>query len=309
MQKFSLGILDFGYRKRNVPSSDILNDVIESSALAEQLGYSSFWLGEHHNSSPAWSNPEILIPIIAGLTDKIRVGVAGILLAAHSPYRVALTFKLLSSLFPDRIDLGLAAGLPQLPIVQKLLGHNSIDESWIKELNPKQKVEELVWYLNHEKEVFEKEKLTIPPVGGTLPRVWKLSASFKDLDECVRNKTHICKSLFHVKQREIYDKQKIATFKEEYFKKHNSYPEMKMAFASICESNTNSALRSFEELGLKDPAEKELYIVGTPELIKEKLYSIYEESGVSEFIIHDKLTDLKKRKKSMELLAKEFQLF
>jgi hypothetical protein len=56
-------------------------------------------------------------------------------------------------------------------------------------------------------------------------------------------------------------------------------------------------------------AEKELVIAGTSGFIKEKLNSIYEESGISEFIIHDKLTDLKKRKKAWNYWPKNSSFF
>jgi len=75
---------------------------------AEELGYTRFWLAEHHNMvSIASSATAVLIGHIAGGTKKIRVGSGGIMLPNHSPLIVAEQFGTLGSLFPNRIDLGL----------------------------------------------------------------------------------------------------------------------------------------------------------------------------------------------------------
>ncbi len=75
---------------------------------AEELGYTRFWLAEHHNMvSIASSATAVLIGYIAGGTQKIRVGSGGIMLPNHSPLIVAEQFGTLGSLYPNRIDLGL----------------------------------------------------------------------------------------------------------------------------------------------------------------------------------------------------------
>jgi luciferase family oxidoreductase group 1 len=75
---------------------------------AEALGYTRFWLAEHHNMiSIASSATSVLIGYIAGGTKNIRVGSGGIMLPNHSPLIVAEHFGTLGSLYPGRIDLGL----------------------------------------------------------------------------------------------------------------------------------------------------------------------------------------------------------
>jgi luciferase family oxidoreductase group 1 len=48
-----------------------------------------------------------LIPAIASVTSRLRVGSGGVMLPHYSPLKVAEQFSLLAGLFPDRIDLGL----------------------------------------------------------------------------------------------------------------------------------------------------------------------------------------------------------
>jgi luciferase family oxidoreductase group 1 len=74
----------------------------------DTLGYHRYWLAEHHNSIQfAGPAPEILLTRIASATRHLRVGSGGVMLTHYSPYKVAETFALLGSLFPERIDLGI----------------------------------------------------------------------------------------------------------------------------------------------------------------------------------------------------------
>ena len=75
---------------------------------AEALGYTRYWLAEHHNMPGiASAATAVLIGHIAGGTSTIRVGAGGIMLPNHAPLQVAEQFGTLASLYPGRIDLGL----------------------------------------------------------------------------------------------------------------------------------------------------------------------------------------------------------
>ncbi len=75
---------------------------------AEKLGYTRFWLAEHHNiEGVASAATSVLIGYVAENTKTIRVGSGGIMLPNHSPLVIAEQFGTLASLYPDRIDLGL----------------------------------------------------------------------------------------------------------------------------------------------------------------------------------------------------------
>lgn len=75
---------------------------------AEALGFTRFWLAEHHNiEGIASAATSVLIGYIAENTKTIRVGAGGIMLPNHAPLMIAEQFGTLASLYPDRIDLGL----------------------------------------------------------------------------------------------------------------------------------------------------------------------------------------------------------
>lgn len=305
--KLKIGILDFGYRKHKTPGMNVLSDVFEYASLVEDTGFSSYWLSEHHNSGHAWSTPEMLLPLLAGHTNKINIGLTGVLLASHSPYRVALNFKLLEGMFPGRIDLGLANAAVELRIAKMLLSDPSIDESYVYQFA--RKTEELLSYLKGDIEVFNRDQLIIPPSGGGLPRVWRLSTSFNALEDCLDRKMHICKSTFHPgNNKDVAPRDLIIDFKRKYMERHGSMPHVRIAVSGICEKDDKLAKTTASRLNLKHLSGYDNFIIGSSAYFKEKLLEMYEDSAVDEFIFYDQALDPKKRIKTLELMSTEFNL-
>lgn len=88
--------------------ADALRETLALAHAAEGLGYSRYWLAEHHNAPGlAGTAPEVLAARVASVTSTIRVGAGGVLLSHYSPLKVAEVFRVLEALFPGRIDLGL----------------------------------------------------------------------------------------------------------------------------------------------------------------------------------------------------------
>ena len=116
-----LGILDIGVVSSELNSYSTLERTISDVQLADELGFSRYWLGEHNEYPFAWRNPDILIGILASITEKIRIGSAGVLLPLHPVLRVAENYRLLASLFPNRIDLGIASGTTAPEMILELL--------------------------------------------------------------------------------------------------------------------------------------------------------------------------------------------
>ena len=103
-----LSVLDLSPVTTATPGSVALRNSLDLARLAERLGYTRYWVAEHHNlANIASSAPEIMIGQIAAETSRIRVGSGGVMLPNHAPLMVAERFKVLEALFPGRIDLGL----------------------------------------------------------------------------------------------------------------------------------------------------------------------------------------------------------
>lgn len=110
-------ILELAFISEGSSVAQAFKNSVALALEAENLGYTRFWLAEHHNSiSIASSAPAVLIGHIAGGTNTIRVGSGGIMLPNHSPLVVSEQFGTLGTLYPNRIDLGLgrAPGTDQI---------------------------------------------------------------------------------------------------------------------------------------------------------------------------------------------------
>ena len=101
-------ILDLSPIAVGATAADSLRNTLEYAQHAERLGYTRFWLAEHHNMSGiASAATAVVIGHVAGGTRTLRVGSGGIMLPNHSPLVIAEQFGTLESLYPGRIDLGL----------------------------------------------------------------------------------------------------------------------------------------------------------------------------------------------------------
>lgn len=107
MPSLALGVVDQSPVASGSTPAEAIRQTIALATLTDRLGYSRYWLAEHHNAgglaSPA---PEILIGEVASRTHRIRVGSGGVMLTHYSPLKVAETFRMLETLHPGRIDLG-----------------------------------------------------------------------------------------------------------------------------------------------------------------------------------------------------------
>ncbi len=115
MEKSALGlsVLDQSPIPEGGSAQDALRNTIDLARLADDLGYERYWLAEHHGTPAlACNSPEVLIGPVAAATSRIRAGSGGVMLPHYSPLKVAENFSMLSNLFPARIDLGIgrAAG-------------------------------------------------------------------------------------------------------------------------------------------------------------------------------------------------------
>jgi len=102
-----LGVLDQSPIRSGGTEADALNESVLLAQYCEAFGFTRYWVAEHHGSkSFAGSSPEILITRIASATQSIRVGSGGVMLPHYSPFKVAENFRVLETMFPNRIDLG-----------------------------------------------------------------------------------------------------------------------------------------------------------------------------------------------------------
>ena len=115
--KLMLSVVDQSPVRAGGTAGDALRETIDLAVAVEGLGYQRYWVAEHHSiANFAGTSPEIMTGQIASRTSTIRVGTGGVMLSHYSSFKVAENFRLLESLYPGRIDLGIgrAPGSDQL---------------------------------------------------------------------------------------------------------------------------------------------------------------------------------------------------
>lgn len=100
-------VLDLAPVPEGATVAEALAGTVALARHADDLGFSRFWLAEHHGMPGiASAATAVLIGHVAAQTARIRVGAGGIMLPNHAPLMVAEAFGTLATLFPGRIDLG-----------------------------------------------------------------------------------------------------------------------------------------------------------------------------------------------------------
>ena len=108
MPKLRFGIVDQSPIRQGGTVQQALQETVRLAQIAEEIGYHRYWVAEHHNSGGfAGTAPEILIGQIASQTKRITVGSGGVMLSHYSSLKVAETFRVLQSFYPERIELGI----------------------------------------------------------------------------------------------------------------------------------------------------------------------------------------------------------
>ena len=160
----------------NSSADQAIKDTRELAKYCDSLGLNRFWLAEHHGSSSfAGCSPEILIPSLASETKSIRIGSGGVMLMHYSPYKVAENFRLLESLFPNRIDLGLGRAPGSDAYQAGALAYGS--KTTGPEFFPT-KMNDLKSFLEGSVSSTKSfESVNVTPGLGELPEVWLLVSS------------------------------------------------------------------------------------------------------------------------------------
>ena len=86
--------------------------ILDQSVFAEELGFDSVWLAEHHFHSfgGILSSPPVISAAIAQKTVKLRIGTAVTLLPYHDPLRIAEDYATLDCLSDGRLEFGIGHG-------------------------------------------------------------------------------------------------------------------------------------------------------------------------------------------------------
>lgn len=332
MKNIRLSILDQSQVRRNGTAKQALQESGELVELAEKLGYTRYWVSEHHNfKMVAGTAPEVLIPYLASKTKTIKVGSGGIMLPNHSAFKVAENFGLLETLFPKRIDLGIG----RAPGGDRLSSHLLNPSNTFSEKEFFQQLIDVQAFLRNEAPADTvHEKVKSYPCPDEIPDLWILTSS----GGSAQFAAHFGMALSFAQFINPDGGPEVAAFYRQNFKPSAELkqPKVNVGIFAFCsedeqkiadwitefeyrmlyiEAGASGELLSFEEIKninytLQQKARiaynRGRYIAGTPKQLKAAIEKIADEYETDEIMIATIAENFEDRKKSYELLAQEF---
>jgi luciferase family oxidoreductase group 1 len=312
-----------------------LQNSIELARLVDGLGFTRFWMSEHHAMDTlACTAPEVMLARIGAETKRIRIGSGGIMLPHYTPLKVAECFRMLHALYPGRVDLGIGRAPGGGPIEALALKR----ERKTKMLDdfPEQ-VSELLAFLGHQ---FPADHpfsgIRVSPEMPGAPDVWMLGSSMWSSAAAVEFGLPYSFAHFF---SPVHTRAAIETYRRSFTASaYRKKAEASVAVGVICAetqeeaeflsssvrllqrrirqgdrrpvASPEDAVREMRLLGEMPMEEGEWprYFVGTAEKVRENLEQMAVELGIGELIVNSIVWDQKKRLRSYELLAQAFAL-
>ncbi len=333
-----LSVLDQSPIAKGRTPADAVRDTLELAQLCDRLGYHRYWLAEHHSSTAlAGSTPEVLITRVAGLTRHMKIGSGGVMLPHYSSFKVAENFRMLETLFPGRIDLGIGRAPGSDQRTMRILADGK--PNWSNAENYPYQVRDLVaWLHDALPDKHAGQGVTAQPVGASAPDVWLLGSS----DDSAALAAHFGLPFCYAHFINPDGGDNVTRSYLEHFKPSQLYPEPKamMAMGVMCAETDEEAdrlsksrelwamrLRTVGEPGPIPPVEEALAaeesdprakafmaamrrrgVTGSPRTVRAGIEEHAERYKVDEIMLVTIAFDFEKRKRSYELLAEEFAL-
>lgn len=329
-----LSVLDQTPIRRGSNAVEALQESIQLARLADHLGYTRYWLSEHHNSATlAMAAPEVLIARLAAETNYIRFGSGGIMLPNHSALKVAENFRLLEALYPNRIDLGLGRAPGGDRISAQLLNpSNTFDpQEYIRQIRDLQN-----FLTDTPAEGNAEGKVRAIPYIDTVPELWMLTSS----GESGYLAAHAGMALSYAQFiNPIGGAAAVASYRQRFRPSAQlSAPQANVGIFAFCSDSERKVqevqavmdyrLLSFEkgkynEMPTYEIAKAYNYtpgewqrvlfnrgrmVIGTPDVVKEKITALTNEFDVEEVVLATFAEQAEDRFRSYELFSEVFEL-
>ena len=331
----SLSVLDQSPIRAGGSAAEAIAETLELAQLCDALGYQRYWLAEHHNTGGlAGSAPEILIGRVAGLTHGIRVGSGGVMLSHYSPLKVVEAFRMLETLYPGRIDLGIgrAPGADMATTRALATGPGSLD------------IEHFPYQINYLRQFLDDSLASDDPFygvhaeprGAGAPELWLLGSSAQSAAYAAYFGLPYCFAHFINSEGGV---EAVASYRERFRpSEHAPEPRVSIGVFAICADSEDDArelalsrdlfilnLRKGRPSPVPSPEQARDYaydareraivelsrgrtIAGDGPQVKARLVALADAYQAEELVVVTITFDFEARKRSYELLAQAFAL-
>jgi alkanesulfonate monooxygenase SsuD/methylene tetrahydromethanopterin reductase-like flavin-dependent oxidoreductase (luciferase family) len=248
------------------------------AAQLEAAGFHRLWVGEHQPQP----QPQLVVALLAGMTETIRVGTAGVLLHYIAPSRAAFDFQFLATCFPDRIDAGICAGL---------VGDLELERD---QLDGRDRTVHLARY-------DERVAAFLASMGDRSEslEIWSHGSGPRSARRAARHGLRFGYSLFH--GISVDDPRAMETYRAEFAPaRAGDEPYAALAVAGVCAATGDEARRI--AAGHQNPFFA-LRVVGSPEECRRQLDDLIERYRPDEIVFSTLGGDYNQRVASYRLLA------
>lgn len=290
------GIFDTCRLNSKFNSISSIEETISLCQTAEELGFNSYWVSDHQSIGFNSYTPEILLTILGMTTNEIQLGVGGIQFNLNSPLKIAQQFKLLNSLFDNRINLGIAKAPVSKEWASELLNGGK-QEMLLK--NHNKRFEKLISYLRKEYN-YTNDKIIVEPSKGKPPRIFVLGNSDKSMALALKNRTDICFSFFH-KGMPRPNNDSLEVFINSFIRENHISPRLGGVFAYILKDDPKlHAGIDLENLAI------EQIIINKIDDLKEIVEDLCNQFKLDFILFFDLSDDYQLKRKNIKKLSKLF---
>ncbi|MFD2675018.1 LLM class flavin-dependent oxidoreductase [Gulosibacter bifidus] len=179
----NVSVLDLIMLRRGESVATGLQHSHQLVQAADRLGYTRYWVAEHHNSEAiASTSPATTLAYLGQGTERIRLGSGGVMLPNHTPLVVAEQFALLSHMYPGRIDLGLGRAPGTDPVTVAAVRGRPLTEGRLPDAVARypQDVLEIAGYFGDVRPQADRERFRQVRAAADLPhppQLWLLGSS------------------------------------------------------------------------------------------------------------------------------------
>jgi alkanesulfonate monooxygenase SsuD/methylene tetrahydromethanopterin reductase-like flavin-dependent oxidoreductase (luciferase family) len=324
------GIFIFGDNHPEVRRSNqtYYDEVLTIAEWAEELGFASFWLGEHHfywyGTCPS---PQMVIAAVAQRTKKIRLGPAVSILPFHHPLIVAEEYAFADNLCAGRLNFAIGSGFS--PVEYKTFGMSAEEarERYWEAFDVILKA----WTqdgFSHKGRFYQIENgsLYLKPIQKPMPPTWVAASSDETLIKAGELGFPVMGIPFARSNTILDVKEKNDLFKESYFRAgHEQEPEIIVALHAYLHQKEEDAVRfgrPYFERALEfhkthrrpgskvvdfDSVKAERLVVFSSPERAEAIFREYEKIGVTHVIcmVNFGGTPMGDVRRTMELMSKE----
>lgn len=327
-----LSVLDQTPIRKGCNAIESLQETAELAKLTDKLGYTRYWISEHHNTTLlAGAAPEVLLARLGAETKNIRLGSGGIMLPNHSSLKVAENFRLLEALYPGRIDLGLGRAPGGDRATSQLLNPSN-------QFEPQEyvnQVRELMDFLSDTPTPHNMNgKIQAIPSIETSPHLWLLTSS----GESAYLAAHFGIGLSYAQFiNPVGGAEAIKLYKERFKASEQlAIPQTNVGIFAFCSESEEKVFQaktmmgyrllsfengnynrsfSYEDIKNYEYSEREKqrleyhsnrFIAGTPDVVKQKFTELAESFDTDEIVVATFAETKEDRLHSYELLADIF---